>query len=182
MVCCVAILIVMGCGETASNNGGKAANDDKTDKTSAKSSKEYVDEGNDLFRPKDYKKSIEPYKKAYDLEKQDRKLDKKWWFIMLDSLAIAYGITGDLTSSKEVMEYGISKEPKYPLFYYNLADSYGEQNDEANAIRNLRLAYKYKGNILEGEHIPEPTTDTSFKFLMKNESFRKAVDDAKSGK
>ena len=101
---------------------------------------------------------------------------------MLDNLAIAYGITGDLTSSKEVMEYGISKEPKYPLFYYNLADSYGEQNDEANAIRNLRLAYKYKYNILEGEHIPDPATDCSFKFLMKNESFRKAVDDAKSGK
>lgn len=179
LVACGAILIVMGCGaSTDSNNGKGSANDNK----SAKSSKDYLDEGNIAFKAKDYKKAIEPYRKAFDLEKQDRKLEKKWWFILLDNLTLAYGITGDLTSSQEIAEYGISKEPTYPLFYYNLADVYGEKNDEANAIKNIRLAYKYKDNLLDGEKIPEPTTDSSFKFLMKNESFKKAVEEAKSGK
>ena len=181
LVCCAALLIVLGCGETSKNTDNRSNQPTNGDKGSAKTSQDYLNDGNAAFSKKDYKSSIEPYRKAYDLEKADRKLEKKWWFILIDNLSIAYGISGDITSSREVLEYGISKEPTYPLFYYNLADGYGEQNNEEAALKNLRLAYKYKDNILEGEHIPEPTTDSSFKFLMKNDSFRKAVAEIKNG-
>lgn len=176
IVCGIAMLIVLGCGESSTNrNTATSANNSKPDAASTKTSQDYLEEGNAAFKEEDYKKAIEPYRKAFEMEKKDQKLEKKWWFILIDNLSIAYGITGDVKNSREVLEYGISKEPKYPLFYYNLADGYGEENDEANALKNLELAYKYKANILDGEHIPEPTTDSSFRVLMKSPTFKKAV-------
>ena len=80
-----------------------------------------------------------------------------------------------------VLEYGIKQEPTYPMFYYNMACGYGESDDEANAIKNLRLAFQYKANMIKGEHLPDPATDSSFKRLMKSEKFRKAVEEMKKG-
>lgn len=45
--------------------------------------------------------------------------------MLIDNLAMAYGITGKLTSAEEVVNYGISQNPTYPMFYFVLADLYG---------------------------------------------------------
>lgn len=148
----------------------------------AKTSMAYLEEGSGHYLARDYKKAIPPYEKALELEKQEPKLKKELWFVLIDNLSISYGITGDLARSKEVLEYGISKEPTYPMFYYNMACGYGETDDEAGAVKYLRLAFKYKANMIKGEIFPDPETDSSFERLMKRESFRNAISEMKAAK
>ena len=95
---------------------------------------------------------------------------------------MAYGITGDLKNSRSTLEYGISKEPEYPMFYYILANTYGEEDDEPNAVKYLRLAFKYKKNMIEGEKFPDPLTDDSFKNFADSATFQKAVAEMKKDK
>lgn len=140
-----------------------------------RSSFEYMAEGSRYYLDGDYKKAIPPYQKALDLEKQERKLERKLWIALVDNLGMSYGITGDIKASFGVFEYGISKEPTYPLFYYNMACGYGELGDEDNAIKWLRPAFKYKANMLEGERFPDPETDSSFARFRESDKFKKAL-------
>ena len=45
------------------------------------------------------------------------------------------------------------------------------------AIEELRLAYKYKTNIIAGETLPDPLKDDSFRLLVNDDRFVKAVTD-----
>jgi tetratricopeptide (TPR) repeat protein len=146
-----------------------------------KTALQYVAEGSKHYLNGDFEKAILPYQKALDLEKKERKLEKKLWIVLVDNLGMAYGITGDIKNSMSVLEYGIKEEPTYPLFYYNMACGYGELGDEDNAIKFLRPAFKYRANMLEGEHFPDPMTDSSFEKFRDNEKFRSAVEEMKSG-
>ena len=147
-----------------------------------KTSFQYLADGSKYYAAGDYEQAIPPYQKALDLEKQDRKLEKKYWILLVDNLGMAYGITGDIKSSMDVFDYGIKQEPTYPLFYYNMACGYGELGDEDNAIKWLRPAFKNKANMLEGEHFPDPMTDSSFEKFVKHDKFKTAIKEMKSGK
>ena len=143
---------------------------------------DYLREGSVFYAGGEYAKAIKPYQKALDLEKQERKLERKFWILLVDNLGMAYGITGDIKSSFAVFEYGISVEPTYPLFYYNIACGYGELGDEDNAIKWLRSAFKYRANMLQGERFPNPETDSSFAKFLDSEKFKKAIAEMRSGK
>lgn len=146
-----------------------------------KTSLEYLKEGSYYYMNRDYKSAIAPYQKALDLEKKERKLERKWFIVLVDNLGMSYGITGDIKSSHAVFDYGISQEPTYPLFYYNKACGYGELGDEDNAIKWLRPAFKYKDNMLAGERFPNPETDSSFAKFRDSEKFKKALQEMRSG-
>ncbi len=161
-----------------SNTATASAPVEKPQKTSL----EYMRDGSAAFMNGSYTKAIEPFQKALDLEKQDRKLEKNLWFALIDNLAMAYGITGDLKNSRLTLEYGISKEPAYPMFYYIMASTYGEEDDEPNAIKYLRLAFKHKKNMVVGEDFPDPLVDDSFKNFADSVTFKKAVGEIKKEK
>jgi len=95
--------------------------------------------------------------------------------VLIDQLGMSYGISHELAKSKAVFEYGISKDPEYPLFYYNIACGYGEQNDRENALVFLKKAFERKANVLKGEAMPNPLTDDSFKNLISDPTFVKEV-------
>jgi len=178
------LALVTSCGQPAANvtkPATTAANSANT-ATREKTSLSYMSEGIKFYELYEFEKSIPPLSKAYDMEKVEKKLEKKLWFALLDNLAMAYGLTDDIEHSREVVDYGISQEPTYPMFYYIKACGDAVQNDEGNAIKNLRMAYHYKANAMPGETLPDPATDNSFKELAKRESFRKAVDQMKAGK
>src|ERR1043166_8147844 len=90
-----------------------------------KTSMQYLAEGSAAYLQHDYKGAIPPYQKALDLEKKERKLEKKFWIVLVDNLGMSYDMTGDKKPTKAVFEYGIKEEPTYPLFYYNMACGYG---------------------------------------------------------
>jgi tetratricopeptide (TPR) repeat protein len=140
------------------------------------SSVDYFKTGSAKFIANDYQGAIPPYAQALALEQKERKLDKKFWYVLVDNLGTAYGITGNLEEARKTFEYGIQTDPQYPLFYYEMADYYGEKRDAQNAMVYLKKAYERKANVIPGESIPDPRTDDSFKNLMNNKEFRDAVD------
>ena len=123
-----------------------------------------------------YHEAIKHYQKALDLEKKEPKLDKTTWRVLIDNLGMAYGVTGDLTRAKEVFDYGLSQDPSYPLFHYNLACTWAEMNDPQRAMESLKTAFQFRENVIAGEKMPDPRKDPSFKRLMKNKEFRALVD------
>lgn len=141
-----------------------------------RSSTELAAEGSRLYIQHDYKGAIGPYSQALELEKASPKLEKSLWYVLVDNLGMAYGITGNLQKAKETFDYGVSKDPTYPIFYYNLACTYAEMGDATEAGNYLRKAFEYKANLLPGENMPDPRRDDSLKKLMKNKEFKELAD------
>jgi hypothetical protein len=139
-------------------------------------------QGSRYFIEQNYRDSIAPYQQALNIEKVTPTLEKKLWYVLVDNLAMAYGITNDFPNSQRVIEYGISKEPNYPLFYYNLACIAGEKADARNAQANLKLAYDRRANALPGESLPDARTDDSFQKLMQDKGFQQFADALYGGK
>jgi len=135
----------------------------------------YLEDGSRYYLKHDFKGAIGPYAKALELEKKHPTLDQTLWRVLIDNLGMAYGISGDLKSAKETFEYGLSKDEIYPVFYYNLACTYAEMNDLDGSIVNLKLAFKYKDNIIAGEQMPDPAQDDSFQRFLKNDRFIAAL-------
>lgn len=140
---------------------------------------ELVREGSAYFLKHEFEKAIGPYQKALDLEKEKQTLDKTLWKVLVDNLGMSYGITGDLDKAKETFEYGISKDADYPMFYYNLACTYGEKENRDKAIEYLKRAFDRRDNMIPGEEMPNPATDSSFQRFMKDEKFKAALKELK---
>jgi Tfp pilus assembly protein PilF len=111
------------------------------------------------------------YQAALDREKQKRTISENMWRVLVDNLAMAYGVPGDLKRAKETIEYGLSKDPNYPMFHYLMACTYAEMDDVDNTIKYLRQAFQYKDNMIKGETFPDARTDDSFQRFMKNDKF-----------
>ena len=144
-----------------------------------------VDQGSQLYLAQRYKEAIGPYQQALDLEKKKSALSPATLRVLVDNLGIAYGLTGDLKHAKETFEYGVSRDPHYPLFHYNLACTYAEMDDLDRALTELGLAYQYKQNMSPGEEFPDPRTDDSFQRYLKNRrflDFLKSVEQPSAGK
>ena len=140
---------------------------------------ELMQEGSAHYLRRDFKKAIGPYQKALDLEKQKRTLEQTLWRVLVDNLGMSYGISGNLKVAKETFEYGISEDPDYPMFYYNMACTYGELDNLEKAIEYLRLAFARKDNMIAGEKFPDPAKDSSFARFADNEKFITAVKEMK---
>jgi tetratricopeptide (TPR) repeat protein len=132
-------------------------------------------EGSALFQRGDYAGAVGPYARALEAERQSAKLPRDLWRVLVDNLTMSYGISGDLKRAKETAEYGLSKDPDYPLFYYLLANIYAESGDLDNTIRYLKEAFARRKNVIAGERMPDPRTDDSFKRFMKDEKFLAAL-------
>ena len=154
---------------------GSAHGQDPSDLKGDPETLKLLERGSKSYLAGEYKQAISPYQKALDREKANRTLSDTVWRVMVDNLGMAYGISGDLKKAKETFDYGLSKDPKYPLFSYNMACTYAEMNDVDNAIKFLQQAFQYKENMIKGETFPDPWTDDSFQRFMKNDKFVSAL-------
>lgn len=150
-----------------------------------KAAMDYLREGSTAFIAGDFKKAIPPYQKALDMEKAHRTLDKTPWRVLVDNLGTSYGITGrtnagNMKKAKEVFEYGISKDPDYPIFYYSLACTYSEMNNMDKTIEYLQLAFARKNNLMRSEKMPTPATDPSFQRFINNDRFMSVLQELSS--
>jgi tetratricopeptide (TPR) repeat protein len=139
----------------------------------------YLGEGSRSYLGHDYSAAARSYQKALDLEKQKRTLPRDIFRVLVDNLGMSYGISGKLQQAKETFEYGLVQDSEYPMFHYNLACTYGEMKSMPQAIEELRLAYKYKANIIAGETLPDPIQDSSFRYFVRDDSFVRAVAEMK---
>ena len=131
--------------------------------------------GSRFFLQRDYRNAATYYQQALDLEKKKPTLSNEYWHVLVDNLAMAYGIPGDLTRSKEILEYGLAKDPTYPNFYYTLACVYAEMGDLDHTLSNLKAAFHYRQNLISGEQMPDPRTDDSFQRFKNNERFQRLI-------
>ena len=136
---------------------------------------QYLAEGSQLYLQHNYAAAAERYQKALDLEKQDRTLSKSFFRVLIDNLGMSYGLTGKLLNARETFEYGLTQDSEYPLFYYLLACDYGEMGKMDESLDQLRLAYKYKANVIPGESLPDPLKDDSFRKFVRDKKFVDAV-------
>ena len=141
-----------------------------------RSSRELLGQASGLYLQHNYQGAIGPYSQALELEKENPTLQKSLWYVLVDNLGMSYGITGNLQKAKETFEYGVSRDPEYPLFYYNLACTYAEMDDANEAKDYLKKAFDHKANTLPGESMPDPRKDDSFQKLMKNKEFRELAE------
>jgi hypothetical protein len=108
------------------------------------------------------------------------KYESTYSFVVVDNLGMSYGISGNNEKAKEVFEYGLSKDATYPLFYYNLACAHAGMNDLHNVIKNLKLAFDYKRNMIPGEQMPDPAGDDSFARYLSNPRFQRLLEELRS--
>jgi tetratricopeptide (TPR) repeat protein len=127
--------------------------------------------GSFFYLKKNYGRAIVYYERAFEQEKRNPTLPPSLGRVLIDNLGMAYGVTGNLEKSKRTFEYGISKDPTFPMYYYNLACTYAEMNNPKLVIQNLRTAGEYKNNMIPGEKRPDPFKDPSFRYLLKNKKF-----------
>jgi len=135
----------------------------------------YFGQGSKFYLQRNYSSAADSYQKALDLEKQKRTLSKDYFRVLVDNLGMSYGISGKLPEAKATFEYGTTQDPEYPLFYYNLACTYGEMGQMNESLEQLRLAYKRKANGIAGEGFPDPLKDDSFRKFVHKDEFVKAV-------
>jgi len=131
--------------------------------------------GSKFFIAQDYKNAIIWYQKLFDMEQSERQANLSFWRVAVDNLGMAYGLTGNITKSRQIYEAAIAKDPEYPSFYYNLACGYAEEGNFEKAMLNLETAIKFQDNQLTGDVFPDPLKDSSFKKYLKNERFKELV-------
>jgi len=141
----------------------------------SRDSRYYMALGSRSFMQQQYREAIVPYQKALNLEKQNPKLERDLWRVLVDNLGMSYGITGDLNNAEVTFRYGLSKDATYPMFFYNLACTYAERDDLDNTLIYLKKAFEYKANAIAGEQMPDPPSDDSFKRYLNNPKFQAVV-------
>jgi tetratricopeptide (TPR) repeat protein len=132
--------------------------------------------GNIFYLQKNYKAAARHYEAGVELEKVKPSLPQTTWIVLVDQLGMSYGISGDAAKAKPLYEWALTREPEYPMFYYNLACAFAETGNPEKALENLKLAYQHKQHGLKGESIPNPRTDSSFTNYLANPQFKASLD------
>ena len=131
--------------------------------------------GHSLFRQEKYAAAVGAYEKVRDLEKSGKRLSVEQHRVLVDQLAMAYGISGQTKSATTLLQDAIKDDPEYPLNYYNLACAYADEGNKEKVLKNLSLAFDRKGQVLKGERMPDPRTDSSFRRYARDEDFIKLM-------
>ena len=156
--------------ESASGDSPNKANDDLF-----QGSKSPLFDGTMAYLDRDFTTAATELQQALDAEKQKSTVSRSDFHLLIDNLAISYRFIQKPEKSKEVLDYGISKDPEYPLFHYDMACYYGVQGKMDQALDELRLNYKYKGNLGTSDHMSDPLQDSCFGKFLKNKKFVSAV-------
>ena len=165
---------IQGCMNDLGHHRNKAINQQVSD------TEQYLLDGDALFNKGQYDKAIAPYSKALEMVKTNRYLlSETNWRILVDNLGVSYANTGRLQNAKETFEYGISRNPTYPLFYYYIACFHAEMNDMDNTLAYLKQAFAYKWNVIAGEKMPDPRGNPCFRRFLSNEQFLGSLNELK---
>jgi len=116
--------------------------------------------------------AIAQYERALDLERAKKELPQSEWRVLVDNLGMAYGISGQLEKARRLFEFGITQDPEYPMFHYNLACSDAEMNNLDDALQDLKAAFRYRANSIPGEGMPDPAKDSSFEKYVNDSRFK----------
>ncbi len=132
------------------------------------------------YMGKNFQEAIPLYKAVFDAETKTPVLPRLYWYVLVDCLGMAYGMTGQIDAAEKMFLYGIANDPEYPLFHFNMACVYAGRNDLDQCLKHLANAYKYHKNTMPNETFPDPLTDDSFTGFLKNEKFTSRINELKT--
>lgn len=116
-----------------------------------------------------------PYERALDIASKSGQLGRTEERILLDQLGMSYGLTKALDKARGLFARAIAKDPDYAMYYYNLACVCAEMGELDAAILNLGEGFERRVNMVGQETYPNPRTDDSFKGLLGNKKFERAL-------
>jgi len=135
--------------------------------------------GHYLFHSGEYAKAIpifEELMRRYNSIKPDSRSSTDQAYMMrivaIDELGMAYGITNQLDKAEKTFRYGLSINPNYPLFWYNLACAEAERGNLPAALEHLKKAKDNKRHKFDLDVWPDPRTDSSFTKFYSDGRFK----------
>jgi hypothetical protein len=140
---------------------------------------DYLRDGAAAYAAGNFFEAVVHYKKAFEIEQREQKLEKKQRRELLTNLAVAYSRTGDTKNARTVVGYGFSKDFDAPIYHYALACSFGSEGDESSALYHLRTAFGFRNKLLPGEKLADPMQDGCFTDFADSDTFKKAVGEMK---
>ena len=143
---------------------------------------EYLRDGDAAFTSGSFSEALSAYKRAFEIEQREQKLDEKRRNALIHNLAMAYIRTGDTEHARLTVAYGLAKSYNYPIFHYTLACSHAADGDESTTLYRLRTAYNFRNNMPKGEKFPDPLTDSCFESFSDGAEFKKAIAEMKRTK
>jgi len=143
-------------------------------------SKSSLFDGTMAYLDKDFSSAADLLQITLDKEKQKRTLNRDDFRLLIDNLAVSYRFTHNQLKSKETLDYGLTQDPKYPLFHYDMACYYGLERDMNKALDELRLTYQYKSELSLSDQLADPLQEGCFGKFLKNKNFVKAVEEMKN--
>jgi len=119
--------------------------------------------------------AAQEYTAAIAADKDRHVLDPQQLRSLKNQQGSAYGLSGSLDRAQEVLTEAIQQDPDYPLFHYNLACVYAEKKQLDTALEQLRLGWKLRENLPQGETFPDPRKDSSFAAYLNDPRFQDVV-------
>jgi tetratricopeptide (TPR) repeat protein len=131
--------------------------------------------GSFFYMNQNWARASQHYERALEIDRRQRKraISPNQWRVLVDNLGMAYGRSHDWEKAKSTFQFGITQDPAYPMFHYNLASTYAEMNDLDNALVDLKSAFVYRQNGIPGEDMPDPAKDSSFQRFLGDARFIK---------
>ena len=140
---------------------------------------DYLRDGAAAYAAGNFFEAVVHYKKAFEIEQREQKLEKKERRELVSHLATAYSRTGDTKDARLVVAYGLSKDFDAPMYHYALACSFASEGDESTTVYHLRAAFGFRHRLLPGEKLADPMKDTCFTDFTDSDTFKKAVAEMK---
>jgi len=140
---------------------------------------DYLRDGSTAYAAGNFSEALIHYKKAFEIEQREQKLEKKERRELVSNLAIVYSRTGDTKNSRLVIAYGLSKDFDAPMYYSALACNSASEGDESTTLYHLSEAFGFRHRLLPGEKMVDPLKDSCFADFADNDTFKKAVAEMK---
>jgi tetratricopeptide (TPR) repeat protein len=140
---------------------------------------DYIRDGGAAYAAGNFSEASVHYKKAFEIEQREQKLEKKERRELVANAATAFARAGDTKNARLAVAYGLSKDFDAPMYHYALACSYASEGDESTALYHLRAAFGFRHKLLPGEKMADPIKDTCFTDFAENDTFKKAVTEMK---
>lgn len=145
------------------------------DTSNASSSFDHYYKARSLVYQKQYKQAAEHLNAALGLEQKQRQLDVEHWRNLIVQSVDFYSAAGNNTRAKELLDYGVSLDPTFPLFHLLLAQYFTTLDDVDNTIASLEKFYLYRKNDRRTTFWIDPLKHPAFARFKTNEKFRKGV-------
>ena len=125
-----------------------------------------------LYQNHMYQAAGPVFEQALTMLGEDKSKDQLMWRrLTTDQAGMAYGLAGNIPKARAIFEAALAKDPEYPMYYYNLACADAGEKKLAEARNHLQQAFAHKANVIQGETMPDPTTDDSFLPYRDNKQF-----------